>query len=39
MKKLQLLPVGNPDARLLEWLRQALAEKFHVRAEILVAGA
>jgi archaemetzincin len=35
MKKLQLLPVGNPDARLLEWLRQALAEKFHVRAEIL----
>jgi archaemetzincin len=35
MKKLQLLPVGNPDARLLEWLRQALAEKFRVRAEIL----
>ncbi len=35
MKKLQLLPVGNPDARLLEWLRQALAEKFRVPAEIL----
>jgi len=35
MKRLQLLPVGSPDARLLEWLRQALAEKFHVRAEIL----
>jgi archaemetzincin len=35
MKKLQLLPVGNPDARLLEWLRQALAEKFRVSAEIL----
>ena len=34
MKKLQLLPVGNPDARLLEWLRHALADKFHVRAEI-----
>ena len=26
MKKLQLLPVGNPDTCLLEWLRQALAE-------------
>lgn len=35
MKKLQLLPVGNPDVRLLEWLRQALAEKFHVRAKVL----
>lgn len=35
MKKLQLLPVGNVDARLLEWLRQALHEKFHVPAEIL----
>jgi archaemetzincin len=35
MKKLQLLPVGNPDARLLEWLRQALFEKFRVPAEIL----
>ncbi|HZD32356.1 MAG TPA: archaemetzincin [Candidatus Angelobacter sp.] len=36
MKRLQLLPVGNPDAGLLEWLRQALADKFHVPAEILV---
>jgi len=35
MKKLQLLPVGNPDPRLLEWLRQSLADKFRVRAEIL----
>jgi archaemetzincin len=35
MKKLQLLPVGNPDERLLEWLRQALADKFHVPAQIL----
>jgi archaemetzincin len=35
MKKLQLLPVGNVDARLLEWLRQALYEKFRVPAEIL----
>lgn len=35
MKKLQLLPVGNVDARLLEWLRQALHEKFRVPAEIL----
>jgi len=35
MKKLQLLPVGNPDARLLEWLRQALADKFRVPAEVL----
>ena len=32
---MQLLPVGTPDARLLEWLRQALAEKFRVPAEIL----
>ena len=35
MKKLQLLPVGNVDPRLLEWLRQALYEKFRVPAEIL----
>ena len=35
MKVLQLLPVGSPDARLLEWLRQALFEKFRVPAEIL----
>ena len=35
MKKLQLLPVGNYDARLLEWLRQALYDKFRVPAEIL----
>ena len=35
MKKLQLLPVGNVDARLLEWLRQALHDKFRVPTEIL----
>ena len=35
MKKLNPLPVGNPDAHLLEWLRQALFEKFRVPAEIL----
>jgi archaemetzincin len=35
MKKLQLLPVGTPDTRLLEWLRQSLGDKFRVRAEIL----
>ncbi len=35
MKKLQLLPVGVVDACLLDWLRQALAEKFRVQAEIL----
>jgi archaemetzincin len=35
MKKLHILPIGNPDARLLEWLQQALADKFHVRAEVL----
>ena len=35
MKKLQLLPVGVVDARLLEWLSQALQEKFRVPAEIL----
>jgi len=35
MKKLQLLPVGTVDARLVEWLQQALYEKFRVPAEIL----
>jgi archaemetzincin len=35
MKKLQLLPVGNVDVRLLEWLRQALYDKFRVPAEVL----
>ena len=35
MKTLQLLPVGPADARLLEWLRQALAEKFRVPSTIL----
>lgn len=35
MKKLQLLPVGNVDTRLLEWLRQALFDKFRVPAEVL----
>jgi len=35
MKKLQLLPVGTVDARLLEWLRQQLYDKFRVPAEVL----
>ena len=35
MKKLQLLPVGEVDPRLLDWLRQALFEKFRVPAEVL----
>jgi archaemetzincin len=35
MKKLQLLPVGNVDPRLLDWLRQALFDKFRVPAEVL----
>jgi archaemetzincin len=35
MNKLQLLPVGTVDAQLLEWLQQALYEKFHVPAEVL----
>ena len=35
MKKLQLLPVGSPDTRLLEWLQQALSDKFRVPAEVL----
>ena len=35
MRSLQLLPIGSPDSRLLEWLRQALHEKFRVPTEIL----
>jgi len=35
MKKLHLLPVGMVDAQLLEWLSQALYEKFRVPAEVL----
>jgi len=35
MKKLQLLPVGPVDAKLLDWLQQALYEKFRIPAEIL----
>jgi len=38
MKKLQLLPVGPADARLLDWLRQALQDKFQVKGEILSPG-
>jgi archaemetzincin len=36
MKKLHLLPVGPVDTQLLEWLGQALYEKFRVPAEILM---
>src|SRR6516164_6948425 len=35
MKKLQLQPVGTVDSRLVEWLQQALYEKFRVPGEIL----
>ena len=35
MKKLQLLPVGNVDARLLEWLQHELYGKFRVPTEVL----
>jgi archaemetzincin len=35
MKKLQILPVGPADARLLDWLRQSLQEKYRVKGEIL----
>ena len=35
MKKLQLLPVGEVDPRLLDWLRQALFERFRVPTEVL----
>src|SRR6516162_2535900 len=35
MKKLQLLPVGMVDSRLVEWLQQALYEKFRVPGEVL----
>lgn len=35
MHSLQLLPIGSPDPRLLEWLRQALHEKFRTPAQIL----
>ena len=35
MKKLQLLPVGEVEPRLLDWLRQALFERFRVPTEVL----
>jgi len=35
MRKLHLLPIGPVDSRLLEWLGQALFDKFRMRAEIL----
>ena len=35
MKKLQILPVGPTDARLLDWLLQSLQEKFQVKGEVL----
>jgi archaemetzincin len=38
MKKLQILPVGPTDARLLDWLLQSLQEKFQVKGEILAPG-
>ena len=38
MRKLQLLPVGTVDARLLEWLQHELYEKFRVPTEVLRPG-
>ena len=38
MNRLQLLPIGSPDPQLLEWLAQALYEKFRTPAEILAAN-
>jgi archaemetzincin len=35
MKRLHLLPIGPVDAQLLEWLAQALHEKFRMPTEIL----
>ena len=35
MKRLQLLPVGKVNPQLLDWLRDSLADKFRVPAEIL----
>src|SRR4051794_16496843 len=35
MKALQLLPIGNVDPGLLEWLRRELIEGFRIPCEIL----
>ena len=35
MKYLQILPVGQVDLQLLEWLSQALREKFRVSTEVV----
>lgn len=35
MKKLQLLPVGAVDLRLLDWLAKALSDAFHIPTETL----
>ena len=35
MKKLQILPVGPADTRVLDWLRQSLQEKFQVKSVVL----
>jgi archaemetzincin len=36
MKRLQLLPIGPVNAELLEWLGQALHDKFRVPTEIIL---
>lgn len=36
MKHLHLLPIGQVESELLEWLAQALQEKFHLHSEILL---
>jgi len=38
MPRIHLLPVGNADPKLLEWLAHALEEKFRVPAEVLPAA-
>lgn len=35
MKRLHLLPIGSVDTQLLEWLAQALHEKFRMPTEVL----
>jgi len=37
MNNLHLLPIGSPDPQLLEWLAQALYDKFRAPAKILPA--
>ena len=38
MKRLHLLPIGPVDTQLLEWLGQALYDKFRMSSEIFLPG-